>query len=161
MKTIMAISGSLRTQSKNSIILQKLKVHYKETLNIEIFEGLSDLPHFNPDIEFQNIASVKSFRAKLKAADWVMISTPEYAHGIPGSLKNALDWVVGSGELIDKKVVLLFSSSSNAQFVQEQLIEVITTMSGSINREHCLKISGADLSPEILSVMEKTICLLL
>lgn len=157
MKTIMAISGSLRNESKNSVILQKLKSHYAEKINFEIFEGLANLPHFNPDHEFETNAHVLDYREKLKKADVVLISTPEYAHGIPGSLKNALDWIVGSGELIDKKVALLFSSSSAAQFVQEQLIEVINTMSADLQRENCLKISGSEITPEILRLMEKII----
>ena len=150
MKTIMAISGSLRSESKNTVILRELKEHFSKKINIEIFEGLGLLPHFNPDIEFQDLPAVEDYRRQLKKADVVLISTPEYAHGIPGSLKNALDWVVGSGELMDKKVGLLFSSSSEALFVQEQLIEVIKTMSADIKKESCLKISGANLTPEII-----------
>ncbi len=154
MKTIMAISGSLRTGSKNSLILTNLKSHYAELVNIEIFAGLSDLPHFNPDIEFHNNEVVSEYRQSLKAADLILISTPEYAHGIPGSLKNALDWVVGSGELMDKKVGLIFSSSSEAMFVKEQLIEVIKTMSANIDQHSCIKVSGAELTPELISFMD-------
>jgi chromate reductase len=157
MKTIMAISGSLRSESKNSIILRALKKHFETTVKIEIYEGLAVLPHFNPDIEFQAIPAIQDYRERLKNADALLISSPEYAHGIPGSLKNALDWVVGSGELIDKEVGLIFSSSSEAMFVQEQLIEVINTMSAKLKREHCLKISGANLTPEILKLIENLI----
>lgn len=157
MKTIMAISGSLRSESKNSLILEALKAHFSGNINIEIYQGLKDLPHFNPDIEFHNIQSVKEYQDKLKKADAIVISTPEYAHGIPGSLKNALDWIVGSGELIDKKIGLLFSSSSEALFVQEQLIEVLTTMSAKLTKEETLKISGAEITPEIIKLVENLI----
>lgn len=155
MKTIMAISGSLRLESKNSIILRELKKYFQAKINLEIYEGLASLPHFNPDIEFQDIQSVSEYKNQLKEADAILISTPEYAHGIPGSLKNALDWIVGSGELMDKKVGIIFSSSSEALFVQEQLIEVIKTMSANIRREDCLKISGANLTPEIIELVHK------
>lgn len=157
MKTIIAISGSLRLESKNYLILEALKAHFSGNINIEIYQGLKDLPHFNPDIEFHNIQSVKEYQDKLKKADAIVISTPEYAHGIPGSLKNALDWVVGSGELIDKKIGLLFSSSSEALFVQEQLIEVLTTMSAKLTKEETLKISGAEITPEIIKLVENLI----
>ncbi|MBC7712754.1 MAG: NAD(P)H-dependent oxidoreductase [Rhizobacter sp.] len=157
MKKILAISGSLRSGSKNTLILHAINNHFAGRVKMELFDGLADLPHFNPDIEMDNIESVKQYRNSLKHADYVLISTPEYAHGIPGSLKNALDWVVGSGELIDKKVGLLFSSSSEALFVQEQLIEVIRTMSAKIDRSVCLKISGAELTPEIISLIETLI----
>lgn len=155
MKTIMAISGSLRLESKNTIILRELKKYFQSKINIEIYEGLVSLPHFSPDIEFQDIPSVSQYRDQLKKADAILISTPEYAHGIPGSLKNALDWIVGSGELMDKKVGIIFSSSSDSLFVQEQLIEVIKTMSANIRREDCLKISGANLTPKIIELVHK------
>ncbi|MBC7429542.1 MAG: NAD(P)H-dependent oxidoreductase [Bacteriovorax sp.] len=135
-------------------MLHAIRHHFAEKIQIDICDGLGSLPHFNPDIELSSIQSVKHYREDLKKADYVLISTPEYAHGIPGSLKNALDWVVGTGELIDKKVGLLFSSSSEALFVQEQLIEVIKTMSAKIDRSVCLKISGAELTPEIISLIQ-------
>ena len=77
-----------------------------------LYEGLTELPHFNPDRDDVPDPAVTSLRAQLQAADGVLISTPEYAHGVPGSLKNLLDWVVGSGELVDKPVALLHASRS-------------------------------------------------
>lgn len=99
-----------------------------------MYEGLGNLPHFNPDIEASNPASVMDFRTQLQKADGVLISSPEYAHGVPGVLKNALDWVVGSGEFV-RKPVTLFNASPRATYAQESLIEIISTMDGQIVTE--------------------------
>ena len=88
------------------------------------------IPAFNPDLDAEGAtppAPVAHWRAALAEADAVLISSPEYAHGIPGVLKNALDWVVGSGELVNKPVGVLSASSASA-FAHPQLVEVLTTM---------------------------------
>ena len=63
------------------------------------------VPAFSPDTD-PAPAVVDTFRALVQSADGLVIATPEYAHGLPGSLKNLLDWLVGSGELYDKRVVI-------------------------------------------------------
>jgi chromate reductase, NAD(P)H dehydrogenase (quinone) len=74
-------------------------------VEIILYDGVSRLPHFSPDLDGENApAPVADWRAQLKTSDGVLISSPEYAHGVPGSLKNALDWVVGSGEFVEKPV---------------------------------------------------------
>lgn len=155
MKTLLAVSGSLRSESKNSQILKRIKEEYAETVQVEIFDAIADLPHFNPDIEFIPQDALFKWRKALINADAILISTPEYAHGIPGSLKNALDWVVGSGELMDKKIGIIFSSSSEALFVQDQLLEVLRTMSARVSKDWSLKISGATCTPEIEDIIKK------
>ena len=84
---------------------------------------------------------VKEFRALLAAADGVLISSPEYAHGIPGSLKNALDWLVSDVEFVGKPVVLINSSASDAEHAMAQLTEVLKTMSARIL--FCASLRGA------------------
>ncbi|GGP27998.1 hypothetical protein GCM10010971_38170 [Silvimonas amylolytica] len=80
---------------------------------LEVYEGLGALPLFSPDVEAQGTpAAVARWQAALKEVDGVVFSTPEYAHGVPGAFKNALDWVVGSGELVGKPMLLLGASSS-------------------------------------------------
>ncbi|MBY0414961.1 MAG: NAD(P)H-dependent oxidoreductase, partial [Bdellovibrionales bacterium] len=138
-------------------ILELLKEQLKTEIRIDIYDGIKDLPHFNPDIEFESNPEVLRYRELLKSADAILISTPEYAHGIPGSLKNALDWVVGSGELIDKKIGLFFTASSGEEFVKVQLFEVIKTMSADIKMDHCLKLSGVKITPEMLKIINNLI----
>jgi len=89
---------------------------------------MGEIPAFNADIEDGDEPEpVRRFRTCIRGADAVIFSTPEYAHGIPGSLKNALDWVVGSGELSRKPVVLL-NASARGIYAQAALREVLSTM---------------------------------
>jgi len=68
-----------------------------------------------------------------------VVSSPEYAHGIPGILKNALDWIVGSGELYDKPVAL-FSPSPRATYVRAALMETLTVMGAKLVPEACITV---------------------
>jgi chromate reductase, NAD(P)H dehydrogenase (quinone) len=128
---ILAISGSLRSVSSNKALLGAAIALAPKGCAIVMYEGLGDLPHFNPDIEASNPPPVMDFRTQLQRADGVIISSPEYAHGVPGVLKNALDWVVGTGEFVRKPVALL-NASPRATHAQESLTEIISTMDGLI-----------------------------
>ena len=90
------------------------------------------MPPFNPDLDGDRApAAVTSFRAQLQACDAVLVSSPEYAHGVPGVLKNALDWVVGSGELVDKPVALI-NASARATHAWTSLRHTLTVMSARV-----------------------------
>jgi chromate reductase len=67
----------------------------------------------------------------------VILSTPEYAYGVPGVRKNALDWLVASGELYEKPIAL-FSASPRANYAQASLIETLTVMTANIVPEACV-----------------------
>ena len=98
------------------------------------YAALGSLPAFNPDREEGAVRlppAVTRWKTALATADMLLISTPEYAHGIPGALKNALDWVVGSGELVGKPVGVI-NLSSASRFAFPQLIEVLTVMSANV-----------------------------
>lgn len=107
---ILAISGSLRIVSSNTALLRATSRLAPKRIEITVYAGRGDLPHFNPDLEGVEPASVIGFRSQIQASDGLLISSPEYAHGVPGMLKNALDWLVGSGELAGKPVALLNAS---------------------------------------------------
>src|SRR5579871_3673334 len=128
---ILAISGSLRGASSNTALLQNLARAIPAPSEMFLFEGLEALPPFNPDFDESAPDSVTSFRAMVAAADAVAISTPEYAHGVPGVLKNALDWLVGSGELY-RKPVALFHVSSRGEYARASLREILTIMGTAI-----------------------------
>jgi len=94
---LLAISGSLRAHSSNTETLRALTLLAPPEVTITPFDGLAALPHFNPDHDVEGMAlpeAVQSLRAQIEAADGIVISSPEYAHGVPGSLKNALDWSI-------------------------------------------------------------------
>ena len=126
---ILAISGSLRAGSSNTAVLQAAAALAPPGVDVILFSGLGDLPHFNPDLDTDDAPpAVAEYRAQLRAADAVLICSPEYAHGTPGVMKNALDWVVGSGELMEKPVGLI-NASPRSLFAHASLTEVLTTMS--------------------------------
>src|SRR6266496_3093591 len=107
MTRILAISGSLRRFSSNTTLLEAAARLAPPGVEITLYDGLAELPHFNPDLEGSEPATVVNFRARIKGSDGVLISSPEYAHGVPGALKNALDWIVGSLEFPGKPVALI------------------------------------------------------
>ena len=147
---ILAISGSLRTNSSNTNLLRAATTLAPRGVEISLWDGLGDLPHFNPDINDGALPqAVKLWRSKLKTADGVVFSVPEYAHGVPGVLKNALDWIVGSGELVDKPVVL-FNASPRSTFAQASLVETLTVMLAKIasNASVTLQLLGKPLSAD-------------
>ena len=133
---VLAISGSLRSGSSNTILLRAAAELAPRGISVALYEGLGELPHFNPDLddEANPPPRVREFRDALRAAVGVMFCSPEYAHGVPGSLKNALDWVVGSGELSGKPVALI-NASPRATYAYESLREIIATMDARIISE--------------------------
>jgi len=128
---IIAICGSLRAHSSNRALLQAAVKLAPEGMEVTIYEGLAGLPHFNPDDDEEGTTpppAVTELRSLLAAADGILISSPEYAHGVPGSLKNALDWLVSDGALVDKPIALISASPVGGQFAQSSLVETLTTM---------------------------------
>ena len=110
-KRIAAISGSLRKSSTNTDILNNLGSYVGADAEFLIYEGLDKLPYFSPELDTDQAAdSVLHFREFLRSADAVVICTPEYAFGVPGVLKNALDWLVSSAELYQKPVATISAS---------------------------------------------------
>jgi len=135
---ILAISGSLRAASANTNLLKAAAAMAPEEVTLSLYDGLGDLPPFNPDVDKDPLhAAVAEFRSQLRQSAGVIFSTPEYAHGVPGVLKNALDWVVASGELYNKPVAL-FSASPRAGYAQASLVETLTAMSARVVPQACI-----------------------
>ena len=110
---IVAISGSLRAASTNTALVRAAAALAPEGIDVAVYGGLAGLPHFSPELDGDAApAPVQALRALLAGADGVLVCTPEYAFGMPGSLKNALDWLVTSGELWRKPVAALSASPS-------------------------------------------------
>jgi chromate reductase, NAD(P)H dehydrogenase (quinone) len=129
---ILAISGSLRARSSNTSLLRLAMDVVPDDVEIVMYDGLATLPHFNPDDDVDvPPAPVLELRAQVGQADGLLLCSPEYAHGMPGSLKNALDWLVASVELPNKPVALL-NASPWATHAQAALIETLTVMSTRI-----------------------------
>ncbi len=138
---ILAISGSLRKKSSNRTLLEAMHLLAPPSVKIIIYQELADLPHFNPDLEELPLlpTSVIIFRHLVKTSDGLLFSTPEYAHGLPGSFKNALDWLVGGEEFYQKPIALL-NASAGAVHAQQSLMEIVKTMGGIIVSEASYKV---------------------
>jgi len=104
---ILAICGSLQANSGNLALLRTAAASLPPDVELVLFDGLRDLPHFNPDIEMTGVPeSVRRWRQALAESHAVLVASPEYGFSLPGALKNAIDWVIGSGEL-ERKVVAI------------------------------------------------------
>ncbi|MBI3447712.1 MAG: NAD(P)H-dependent oxidoreductase [Acidobacteria bacterium] len=154
---ILAISGSLRAASSNSAIVRAAALLAPDGVNVEIYDGLGSRPHFNPDLDTEvPLPPVGDFRSRLTASHAVLISCPEYAHGVPGVMKNALDWLVGSGEL-SRKPIALINASPIATLAQASLRETLTVMEGIIVPEAsiALPVQGKHLDAEAIAAHQE------
>lgn len=126
---LLAISGSLRAASVNTALLRAAQVVCTDLTEIVLYEGVGQLPWFNPDDDVQPAhVAVLNWRKLLLAAEGIIVACPEYAHGVPGALKNALDWVVGSGEMVDKPLAQ-WNAAPRASLAQAALRETLEVMS--------------------------------
>jgi len=131
MMRIVAISGSLRAKSSNTALLHSAARVAPPEMEIVFYDGLGTLPHFNPDLDLEGSVpppAVAELRALLTGADAVLLSSPEYAYGVPGSLKNLLDWLVSCGDLVGKPVLLINAASGGGATAQASLVQTLTAM---------------------------------
>ncbi|GHN01046.1 NAD(P)H dehydrogenase (quinone) [Cytophagales bacterium WSM2-2] len=140
-KKIIAISGSTRQSSSNLNLINAIIDLTKDKFEISVFNRIDELPHFNPDLDNETPPeAVKSFRKQLKDADGILICTPEYAMGVPGTLKNAIDWTVSSCEFSHKPVALI-TASSQGENGHASLLKTLKIIESNITDETQLVIS--------------------
>lgn len=124
-KKVLAISGSTRQNSTNHSLIKAIADLYAADLNVSVYNGIADLPYFNPDFDNEQLSKkVSDFKEQLNNADGIIICTPEYAHGVPGALKNAIDWTVSSCEFSNKPT-LLITASTDGRFGHNALLETL------------------------------------
>jgi len=129
MTKILALPGSLRAKSSSHIVLEATAKLLSPSTTFSVYDGIASLPHFDdPEVDPE---TVLDFRKQLQEADAIIICTPEYAFGIPGALKNALDWTVGSGEFVNKPVALITASSSGEKG-HAAMLQVLTALSANV-----------------------------
>lgn len=134
--TILAISGSLRVGSTNTLLIQAVADRLPKTVTLTIFDGLDALPHFSPERDTDPaLPSVKHLRQSISQADAVLICTPEYAFGIPGVLKNALDWTV-STVVFNHKPVAALSASPGYAGGERAMASLLPTLKALDTRIH-------------------------
>ncbi len=127
---LVAFCGSLRKNSYNMVALEALMQLAPEQCEVTLAD-ISTLPLFNPDLEDENLPAVSALKQLVGNAEGFIIASPEYAHGISGPMKNALDWLV-SGTEFPYKPIMLINTSPRASHAQAQIKEVLKTMSGII-----------------------------
>lgn len=104
---ILGICGSLQEKSGNLTLLRTAMSNAPADVVIALYDGLGELPQFNPDLErHAPLPVVDRLRQAISESDALLIATPEYGHSLPGSLKNAIDWLIGTGELESKLVAI-------------------------------------------------------
>jgi NAD(P)H-dependent FMN reductase len=145
---IIALAGSLRAASTNTALLEALARSTPRGMEVEICRGLSMLPIFNPDREGEATpAPVLDLAACVDRCDGLVIACPEYAHGIPGGLKNALDWLVSRHE-IPHKPVMLAHASHRGEYALAALREVLVTIQVSLVDEAFVRVPLLGRKPE-------------
>lgn len=128
---VLGISGSLRRDSYNTVLLRALADQPHDGIELELWDGLKAVPPYDEDDDAERApAAVAELRAAIAGADAVLIATPEYNSSIPGALKNALDWVsrpLATNPLRNKPVAVIGASTGafGAVWSQAELRKVL------------------------------------
>jgi len=127
---IVGISGSLRANSSASAILNVVRSLVPEQVEFTIYNGLAEIPAFNDSNEIPE--TVTAFIELLSEADGVFFCIPEYAFGVPGALKNALDWTVSSSTAFPDKPVALITAATAGDKAHAAFLLTLKAMSSKI-----------------------------
>ncbi len=140
---VLMISGSLRSGSVNTAVLRTAAELLPEDVNADLFDGTGRLPHYNLDDDVDpSHPEIADYRRRIAAADAVLFSTPEYAGALPGTFKNALDWMVGGTEITGKPVAWINPSTgpTGAADAYDSLRKVFRFIQPRIVEEACTAI---------------------
>lgn len=136
---ILSLSGSQRTKSWSTALLLAAKALAPLGVDMQIYEGHKSLPLFNPDLERDPPKAVQQLRDLIDVADAVLIASPEYAHGVTGTIKNTLDWLVSHPGFADKPVAV-FNPSYQSVHADAALKEILRTMAADLISNACIRI---------------------
>jgi len=143
-RRVLLVSGSLRSRSTNSAVLRTACAVPPEGVEAVLYEGLSDLPHFNPDDDVAPLPpAAADLRNRIRAADAVVFSTPEYAGALPGSFKNLLDWTIGDdqpGSIYEKPLAWINASPRGAANTHESLRKVLDYAHAAVVETACAEV---------------------
>lgn len=122
---VVAISGSTRQNSSNHSLIKAIQELSKDQLDIIVYDAISNLPQFVPDDDNENVPDkVADFRQQLDNAEGIIICTPEYAHGVPGTLKNAIDWTISTSQFPHKPTMLI-TASTDGRYGHKALLQTL------------------------------------
>jgi NAD(P)H-dependent FMN reductase len=150
---ILALSGSLRAASVNSALLGVAARLAPDKIEIVLYRDLAVLPPFNPDDDHEPPpAAAAALRREVGASDGLILAVPEYAHGLPGAFKNALDWLVGSTEFPGKPIMLV-NAAPRAFHAQASLREILGTMSARLVSEAFVTVKAPSEATTVEALM--------
>ena len=162
---VLTLSGRLRKASLNTAMLTMAADCAPSGLRVNLPRGVGDLPLFNPDLELHEPRSVARLRSEIAVADAVIIASPEYAHGVSGVMKNALDWMVATGVFVDKPVVL-WNASPRSSIALAALRETLIVMSTRLVNEAALELpikpadaAGRSVNPDRVAMQTALLAL--
>lgn len=141
---ILLVSGSLRARSTSTAALRTVQACAPDDLEAVFFDGMRDLPQFDPDLEGEALpAPVRVLRAEVRRAQALLISTPEYAGALPGAFKNVLDWLIGDdkpGSIYEKPVAWINASPRGAVDAHDSLRLVLGYAHAAIIDSACVDV---------------------
>lgn len=128
---ILAVSGSVRAASINAAFLRGVAQVMPDEAQVTVYQGLDALPIFNPDLDDAPPERAAQWRTLVAEADALLIASPEYAHGVTGAMKNALDWLVSHEPFVNKAVAVI-NTSDRAHHADDALRETLRTMNAKL-----------------------------
>jgi NAD(P)H-dependent FMN reductase len=147
LRRILLISGSLRAGSTNTAVLRTAQAVAPDGIETVLYEGMADLPHFNPNDDAEGAPvhpAVSQLRAAIAAADALLFCTPEYAGALPGSFKNLLEWTVGDAGTYDKPVAWINAAGpaapTGAADAHDSLRKVLGYVHANVVEAACARI---------------------
>ena len=145
---VLAVSGSLREASSNTTVLRAFGLLASPDVAFSLHPPLDGLPFFNSDVEEAGLPpAVKEWRSSIGNADALVIFSPEYAHGVSGVLKNALDWLVGGIE-INGKPVAVVNARPQATIAHRALVETLRIMGARVVDQTAVPLTGRKIDGE-------------
>jgi NAD(P)H-dependent FMN reductase len=133
---LLTVCGSLGAHSANRAALDVIAATARAAgIVVDDFGGLAELPAFDPDRVDEPIAVVADWRHRIAAADVVAVAAPEYAGALAGAVKNAFDWIVGTGELYRKPVAVVSAGTSGAHHARRMLVQTLTWQGANVVAE--------------------------
>lgn len=147
---ILAVSGSARRLSTNTALLRALQAIAPDGIMVQVYEGIGDLPVFSPDREGADLPDgVQNFQRAIADCDGLILSSPEYVRGIPGGLKNAIDWLVSGDQVVGKPIALVHASHRGDDMLAA-LRMVLSTISSNFTESLFFRLPVMKETPEAI-----------
>lgn len=134
----LCISGSIRNGASSTLLLQWMGNQLAPAGSVQLYDELASIPPYDGVERLPY--PVERFITYIRSSSFVIFCSPEYAHGVPGSLKNALDWTVASDVWINKPVAVI-TAAAQGEHAHASLMEVLSTMSAKIIPKACVIIA--------------------